>query len=239
MTESATHLRHIHDIASAKSSATDNPVGFEEMFRHRFTNWTEGNSVTPDQVLEYWIEELGPEGWYRQDEALDAEIRDRFEATWHEACQNIHHGWQCRSHDMLSLIIVLDQFPRNMFRGSAKAFASDKLARKYAKKAVDLKQDQRVDAPARQFFYMPLMHSECLMDQEKCVRLFKANMPDSDNIDHARAHREIIRRFGRFPFRNEALGRTSTEAENAFLAGGGYGDILREVQSDATQSLAG
>lgn len=239
MTESATHLRHIHDIASAKSSATNYPVGLVEMFRHSCANGTEGIGVTPDKVLEYWVDELGPEGWYKQDEALDAEIRERFETTWQEACQNVHHGWQCRSRDMLSLIILLDQFPRNMFRNSAKTFASDRLALKYAKKAVDAGQDRRVDGPARQFFYIPLMHSECLMDQEKCVRLFMMNMPDSGNIDHAKAHREIIRRFGRFPYRNEVLGRASTDAEKAFLESSGYSDILRGIQADAAKSLAG
>lgn len=194
--------------------------------------------MTPDQVLEFWVNEVGPERWYAQDDALDNEIRERFEKAWQEARDKFYHNWACRPLNMLSLIILLDQFPRNMFRGTAKAYSTDALALKLSKKAVELRHDRKVEGDIRQFFYMPMMHSEVLMDQEKCVRLFSANMPGSGSIPHAKAHREIIRRFGRFPFRNRALGRTSTPAEQKFLAESGYADVLRQIEAAGQHKIA-
>jgi len=188
--------------------------------------------LNPKEVTDFWLNDVGPQGWYLADDALDATIRERFEDTWASALDGELADWKLRPDTLLSYLILLDQFPRNMFRGSGKAFATDKLARCAAKKAVDLKWDMRVPEPERQFFYLPLMHSECLADQERCVRLMKSRMPETGvaNLLHAKAHREVIRRFGRFPYRNEALERRDTVLEVAFLDQGGYGAAVQSVQ---------
>lgn len=194
--------------------------------------------IAPEDVLSFWIDEIGPKSWYRADPALDALIRERFGALWETAAGGGIGHWLCNPRSALALVIVLDQFPRNMFRGEARAFATDAAARAAAKRAVALGWDMRVAEPERQFFYLPLMHSECLSDQDRGVRLFLTRMPLSgeDNLDHARAHRAEIRRFGRFPHRNRALSRADTAEERDYLATGGYGRTLREIE--AAQHLA-
>jgi uncharacterized protein (DUF924 family) len=135
----------------------------------------------------------------------------------------------------LAYVILTDQFPRNMFRGEARAFATDRAGLRAAKVAIGRGWDMRIDEPARQFFYLPLMHSENLCDQERCVRLICERMPEHGpyNLLHARAHREVIRRFGRFPYRNAVLDRVSTTPERSFEAEGGYGALVREVREAA------
>ncbi len=186
----------------------------------------------PEEVTSFWLDDVGPQGWYRVDEALDDKIRKRFSEIWEQAREGGLKEWRLRPDSVLALLIVLDQFPRNMFRGSGKAFATDKMARCIAKKAIDCKWDMKVPEPQRQFFYLPLMHSECLADQERCVRLMKTRMPETgeSNLVHAKAHREVIRRFGRFPNRNEALERRDTAPEAAFLDQGGYGTAVEALQ---------
>ncbi|GFE49915.1 hypothetical protein So717_16680 [Roseobacter cerasinus] len=188
--------------------------------------------VSPDEILSFWLDEVGPDGWYKQSDALDATIRTRFEETWHGACEGRFSLWLTYPSGALAYIILMDQLSRNMFRGSAKAFASDRVALAAAKSAIDKNWDLKIDEPARQFFYLPLMHSENLCDQERCVRLMCERMPEhgASNLLHAQAHRAVIREFGRFPFRNEALARTPTPAETAFAARGGYGDVLRSLE---------
>lgn len=184
--------------------------------------------ATPADVRHFWTTEIGPAGWYRQDVKTDKMIRDRFEADWMEAWDGGKEDWRSNAEDMLAYLILTDQFPRNMFRGDARSFATDHLARRAAKCAVAKEWDQRIAPPERQFFFLPLMHSENLNDQDRAVRLFKARMPDgNDNLVHACAHREVIRRLGRFPFRNEALGRGYSPEEQAFMDDGGYGAIVR------------
>ena len=141
--------------------------------------------------------------------------------------------WLTYPSGTLAYIILTDQFSRNMFRDTGKAFASDKLARAAAKAAIAKGWDKRIDGMARQFFYMPLMHSECLSDQDRCVRLMKERMPDGGdaNLVHARAHREVIRQFGRFPTRNKALSRAMTVPEAAFVDQGGYRRALELVSA--------
>ncbi len=189
----------------------------------------------PEEILEFWLDEVGPEHWYKGNDALDAEIRTRFLPLWDEAMEGRFGLWLTYPSGVLAYILLLDQFPRNMFRGSAQAFASDSIARAAAKQAVRREWDLKIDAPARQFFYLPMMHSENLSDQEQCIRLVKDRMPDGggDVLLHARVHREVIRRFGRFPYRNEALSRSFTEDERAFVEEGGYGAILRGYQAEA------
>ena len=189
--------------------------------------------VGPEDVLSFWLDEVGPEGWYLQDDALDAQIRDRFLETWRAACDGKFSLWLTYPSGSLAYIILMDQFPRNMFRGSARAFASDKVALAAAKCAVDKSWDLKIDEPARQFFYLPMMHSESLCDQERCVRLMCERMTQSGpgNLLHARAHREVIRKFGRFPYRNAALERPTTELEAVYVSNGGYGATVRELQA--------
>ncbi|WP_299739243.1 DUF924 family protein [uncultured Roseobacter sp.] len=189
--------------------------------------------VGPQEILSFWLDEVGQSGWYSQSDALDGAIRTRFEESWHGACEGRFSLWLTYPSGALAYVILMDQFSRNMFRGTAQAFASDKVALAAAKSAIDKRWDMRIDEPARQFFYLPLMHSENLCDQERCVRLMCERMPEhgAENLLHARAHRDVIREFGRFPFRNEALGRTPTKLENEFTARGGYGEMIRSLQT--------
>ncbi|MFU8779141.1 MAG: DUF924 family protein [Roseovarius sp.] len=191
--------------------------------------------VTPEDVLRFWLDEVGPAGWYKTSEALDAEVRERFGAGWEAAREGGHGLWLTYPTGMLAYVILTDQFPRNMFRGEADAFATDQQALAAGKVAINRGWDMRIDEPARQFFYLPLMHSENLCDQERCVRLMCERMPlhGAENLIHARAHREVIRQFGRFPYRNAALERRSTVLEQAFEAEGGYGGTLRRIMKAA------
>ncbi len=189
--------------------------------------------VGPDEVLKFWLEVIGPKGWYIQDEDLDSTIRDKFEDAWLAARQGKYSLWLTYPSGTLAYLILMDQFPRNMFRGSSRAFETDPVALSVAKAAINKNWDLKVGEPERQFFYMPLMHSENLCDQERCVRLLCERMPETGagHLLHARAHREVIRQFGRFPYRNEALARHSTEPEMAYVQAGGYGTTVRSLQS--------
>ena len=187
----------------------------------------------PEEILEFWLDEVGEQGWYLQDETLDQKIRSRFLNTWEAACDGRFSFWLTYPSGTLAYIILLDQFSRNMFRGESRAFASDQAALSAAKVAINKKWDLKIDEPARQFFYLPLMHSENLCDQERCIRLMIERMPETgrSNLLHARAHREVIRQFGRFPYRNEALHRPSTRPEQDYVMAGGYGETVRQVQA--------
>ncbi len=189
--------------------------------------------ANPDEILEFWIDEVGPEGWYMGTPALDQTIIDRFMDDYESAARGELTGWISCPTKSLALLILLDQFPRNMFRGSGKSFATDRKALCCAKKSIDKGFDMRTPEPQRQFYYLPLMHSESLMDQERCVRLMTTRMVEGgeSNILHAKVHRAVIRKFGRFPYRNEALARTMTSPEIAYLASGGYAETLRELQA--------
>ncbi len=182
-----------------------------------------------EEVLAFWLDEVGPVGWYEGGEALDATCRARFLETWERGFAGELDGWTCAPRSALGLIILLDQLPRNMFRGDARSFASDAKALAVTKGAIERGFDEKIEEPGRWFFYLPLMHSESVGDQERAVRLFALRSEDKEQLKHARAHRAVIRRFGRFPYRNAALGRTTTPAETEFLAAGGYAAALREV----------
>ena len=188
--------------------------------------------VTPEEVLSFWLDEIGPSGWYKVDDTLDQDIRTRFEDAWDGAMEGRHALWLTYPSGTLAYIILMDQFPRNMFRGTGKAFKSDRFALAAAKQAIGKNWDLKIDEPARQFFYLPLMHSENLCDQDRCVRLMHERMPQEGaaNLLHARAHREVIRKFGRFPYRNTALGRHSTANETDYMSGGGYGSTVEELK---------
>jgi uncharacterized protein (DUF924 family) len=194
-------------------------------------------AALPDHrpVLDYWCRDIDPQAWYVPAEGMDETIRSRFEDLWETAKAGGLECWVTAPDSALALVILLDQFPRNMFRGTAKAFSSDHEALAAAKHAIDLGWDMRVAEPERQFFYMPLCHSECAVDQDRSVRLMLTRLPETGkgNLLHARAHREVIRAYGRFPTRNQALGRANTPAEDAFLAEGGYGSIVETLRQAA------
>jgi uncharacterized protein (DUF924 family) len=188
----------------------------------------------PDEILSFWLDEVGPEGWYGGGEELDAEIRDRFMNDYERARSGALSLWLTYPSGVLAYLILLDQFPRNMFRGDAQAFATDGVAKAAAVAAISKGWDLKIDEPARQFFYLPLMHAECQADQDRAVRLIATRMPEhgEGNLPHAKAHREIIRRFGRFPYRNEALSRDTKPAEREWMEKGGYGAILRAIEAE-------
>lgn len=188
--------------------------------------------ISPEEVLAFWLDECSPEDWYKSDPAFDARIKDKFLPAWQQAAEGALGLWLTYSSGTLAYIILTDQFPRNMFRDSGEAFATDHLARAAAKMAIDRRWDMRIDEPARQFFYMPLMHAENLCDQDRAVRLIHTRMPETgaDNAPHAQAHRQIIRDFGRFPHRNDALSRNTTHVEQQYLDAGGYGSVIRAIQ---------
>ena len=197
-----------------------------------------GAGTDPEAVLAFW-EEVGAAGWYAADAAVDEAVRTRFGALWEAAREGGWMDWTPTPRNALALVIVLDQFPRNMFRGDARAFATDGAARTRAKCAIDKGWDKRIGGAMRQFFYLPLEHSESLADQERAVRLFAERMPEAgETLLHARAHREVIRRFGRFPTRNAALGRTDTPGERDFLAAGGYGALVRGLHAGAAATAS-
>lgn len=179
------------------------------------------------EVLSFWFR--GPEkrkAWFDKDPAFDARIRDRFLPLYETAAGGGFATWRHSRGDCLALVVVLDQFPRNMFRGSARAFATDSLVRDTANHAIALGFDKAMLPVERQFLYLPLEHSESLADQERCLALMReiAVFPETADLPKwAQAHLDIIRRFGRFPHRNAALGRESAAAELAFLGEPGSG----------------
>ncbi|MEM7721578.1 MAG: DUF924 family protein [Pseudomonadota bacterium] len=186
--------------------------------------------ISPNDVTAFWLS-AGPEKWYKNDDALDAQIRERFLAPWRAARDGHLSDWGRNPNDALAFVILTDQFPRNMFRDDARAFATDEMARKMACYMINHGWDLKIAEPERQFVYLPFMHSERLTDQDHSVRLIKERMTTGNNLLHARAHRDVIRRFSRFPYRNAALGRTTTRAEQSFLDEGGYGAVVRALEA--------
>lgn len=177
----------------------------------------------PIEVLEFWLGEVGPEGWYAGGEALDADCRERFHDIWQAAHEGGLEHWVDGTVGTLAYLVICDQLARNMHRGTALAFATDARALAAARRAVAEGWDMGAPEPERQFFYMPFEHSEDPADQARAVELLTERLSsDPDMALHARAHQAVIARFGRFPFRNAALGRESTAEEAAFLAEGGY-----------------
>lgn len=186
----------------------------------------------PVMVLDYWLGQIGPEGWYVGGDELDDEIRGLWLDLWTAARDRGLDHWADGAVGSLALIILADQFPRNMFRGTAAAFATDPLAREVARKALAEGWDLQAPEPERQFFYMPFEHSEDPEDQALAVQMMADRMASQpDSLLHARAHQAIIARFGRFPFRNAALGRDTTPDEEAFIASGGYASMVNDLKA--------
>lgn len=178
------------------------------------------NNATAAEIVAFW-REAGPERWFAPDDDFDDLVRSRFLALHEAAVRGALAAFEDKAQGALALLILLDQFPRNMFRASARAFATDALARAVADRAIARGFDAATDATLRPFFYLPFMHSEALADQDRCVALYAA-LGDQGQLRYAREHRDIIATFGRFPHRNRALGRDTTAAERKFLDDGGF-----------------
>jgi uncharacterized protein (DUF924 family) len=180
-----------------------------------------GTAATgPAEVLAFW-RAAGPDQWFEKSAAFDLEVERRFCSLWHAARAGELATWEETPEGALALVIALDQFPRNMFRGDLRTYATDKLARVVARRAIGRGFDRQVSHPERQFFCLPFMHSENLADQERCLELAR-RYHDDEFGKYAERHADIIRRFGRFPHRNPILGRTATPEEQAFLDNGGF-----------------
>jgi uncharacterized protein (DUF924 family) len=174
--------------------------------------------ITPAEIISFW-RDAGPERWFKRDAAFDGQIRERFAGLYMAAARRELDGWAETADGALALLLLLDQFPRNMYRGSALAFATDPLARRVAQAAITAGHDQATDPGLRNFFYLPFEHSEAIADQERAVELTGF---DPDARKWAIIHRDIIARFGRFPHRNAVLGRDTAPDEAEFLEHGGF-----------------
>jgi uncharacterized protein (DUF924 family) len=170
-------------------------------------------------IVTFW-RDAGFDRWFTKDAAYDAEIKQRFLPTYEAAAAGKLRDWENTAEGALALLIVLDQFPRNMFRGDKRAFATDPLARAVTAGALIKGYDAEA-GDLRAFFYLPFEHSEDLADQERGVALYKA-AGDDEGLKWGEIHADIIRRFGRFPHRNAVLGRTTSEDEEKFLVDGGF-----------------
>ncbi len=173
--------------------------------------------TTPAEIVTFW-REAGPDKWFADDHDFDLIVRSRFFAAHEAAARGGLAAWENSPEGALALVLLFDQFPRNMFRGEARAFATDAAARAVAERALVRGHDQATNSMMRPFFYLPFMHSEALADQDRCVRLYEA-LGDAEQLRYAREHRAVIEKFGRFPRRNHALGRETTPAEREFLDG--------------------
>lgn len=177
--------------------------------------------ASPEDLLEFW-REAGIAKWFNGGEAFDAQCRARWRDAHHAAARRELDHWMDQPDQALALLLLLDQIPRNIYRGSGHAFATDGLALHHARRAVDAGFDTAADPALRMFFYLPFEHAESMAAQDRSVALFTALGP-GQALDYAHAHHEVIARFGRFPHRNAALGRTSSAEEQAWLdAGGGF-----------------
>jgi len=177
------------------------------------------DNAQPQSILKFW-RDAGPQKWFRKDPAFDATFREEFFEAHQSAARRQLAHWMDSADGALGLLLLLDQYPRNAFRDTAHMFATDPLARLYARQMIERGLDRQVDGTLRAFCYLPFEHSEDADDQRMAVEL--CDTLDPETARFARLHAEIIERFGRFPHRNEALARQSSEAEKSFLAEGGF-----------------
>jgi len=171
------------------------------------------------EITGFW-REAGPDAWFAKDEAFDRRFTERFAAAHFAAARRDLDGWLETAEGALALMILLDQYPRNAFRGTAHMYATDPLALAFARRADALGHDGRIEGALRVFLYLPYSHSENPSDQERAVELNRRI--GAPYLDHAIGHRDIVARFGRFPHRNALLGRVTTPEERAFLDSGGF-----------------
>jgi uncharacterized protein (DUF924 family) len=176
--------------------------------------------ASAEDVIAFWCE-AGHERWFEPDADFDAQIRVRFLKTHEAAAAGRLDEWQQTASGALALLLLLDQFPRNMFRKTPRAFATDAAALGIARRAIDAGFDRQVEKDMRSFFYLPFMHSEVLADQELCLKFYRDD-GNEEGIKYAEIHLDAIRSFGRFPHRNEILHRQSTPEEIAYLEDGGF-----------------
>lgn len=172
--------------------------------------------MTPETILAFWFDEENAKHWFRSTPEFDREIRDRFQDTWQVAAGSRLTDWEAGAEGALALVILLDQLPLNMFRDQPEGYSSEALSREVAARAIERGFDTAMDDRRKAFFYLPFMHSESLPDQDRSVALFE-DAGLKENLRWARHHREIVRRFGRFPHRNAVLDRQSTAEETAWL----------------------
>lgn len=173
-------------------------------------------TASPEQIRDFWFSDEMRPYWFERSDAIDQKITETFGPTYQAAHDGALDHWIETPEDALALIIALDQFPRNMFRGSPRSFESNDIALRHARAALDRGHDAQVAADARSFFYLPFMHSEDLADQERSVALYQV-LGNEIGLKFAEEHRDIVARFGRFPHRNAVLGRETTEEEAEFL----------------------
>ena len=176
--------------------------------------------TTPEAVLAYWFDPLTKPKWFKGGDAFDVEVRARLGLLYERAAEGALDGWAVETTGLLALVILFDQVPRNIHRGTPRAFATDPQAMALARLAVDQGQDEALSLDERVFLYLPFEHAEDLAEQERSVALFRA-LGDANYLDYAIRHKDVIARFGRFPHRNTILGRASTAEETVFLEGPG------------------
>lgn len=176
--------------------------------------------MSPETLVTFWSN-AGPQKWFAKDDAFDADLRMHFEAEHQAAARGAFADWEERPEGALALLLLLDQIPRNIYRGSAFAFATDARAREVAARAIAKSFDQQFEAGLRCFFYLPFEHSESAEDQARAMGYFEA-LGDAEFLKFAVLHRDIIARFGRFPHRNAVMGRVTTPEEQAYLDSGGF-----------------
>jgi uncharacterized protein (DUF924 family) len=189
--------------------------------------------VTAEQVNHFWLHEVEPKAWFTTDPDLDKVIADRFLEARNAAFSGELDDWQSSADGALGLLILLDQFSRNMFRGNLRSFEADAKARDIARTAIAKDFDIAVEDCACGFFYLPFMHAETLEDQDFGIEIQRRRGKMDEDLLHAIAHRRIIEQFGRFPFRNDALGRETTAEEQTYIDAGGYMSTVLELQGDS------
>ncbi|MBB5987922.1 DUF924 family protein [Sphingobium lignivorans] len=208
-------------ISTRTRSIDGLPLRVQDRFPERGTERVPVDPGWVAAVLNYWLNEIGPDGWFNATEEEDARCLHLFRALWEAQRDRPAADFLADADTALAALVLFDQFPRNMFRGEARAFATDPLAREIARAALQRGFDEAFVEAARPFFYMPFMHSEDLADQDRSVELF--SRPGFElNLEFAKAHRDIIARFGRFPHRNAALGRPTLPQEEEAVAAGSH-----------------
>ncbi|HUY69107.1 MAG TPA: DUF924 family protein [Alphaproteobacteria bacterium] len=173
--------------------------------------------LTPEDILNFWFYEIGRERWFADDRALDGQIRDKFLPPYENAIAGGLTEWEATPEGALALLLLLDQFPRRMFRGTARAFESDERALDLARAAIIKHFDDRIDRSFKLFFYLPFLNSESMGDQRLALFYIRERVKENDWLARAEQHFDIIQRFGRFPQRNPILGRALTAEETEFL----------------------
>jgi uncharacterized protein (DUF924 family) len=202
-------------IGSQRAQPFSGVVRFIAMYAAHLRESTMDHAVIAE-VLRFWFGALTPKQWFAKDAALDEEIRNRFGRLYERVAHEPVGHWLDSPEGALAAVLVLDQFPRNIYRDDARAFASDAMALDIARRAITLGHDKRLDAKQRKFLYMPFMHAESAAAQTRALELFES-LGEAESIAYAKLHKAIVDRFGRFPHRNAVLGRASTPAEEDFL----------------------